>query len=102
MPRYDYRCEAGHEREAFESRDTDLIPCPDCGRPSRRFVSAAHVPNANGFTPKPTKEHYVNLNRAIEAQHELVYQAEKAHVDPPDLWKAAKARIKRGDVVAIE
>jgi hypothetical protein len=87
--------------ESIEHRDTDAIDCA-CGRPARRFVSAAHVPNANGFTAKPTREHYVHLNRAVEAQHEIVYQAEKQHIEPPDLWKIAKRRIARGDVAAIE
>ena len=68
---------------------------------SRTLVNNLVTGVTNGFTQKPTREHYVNLGRAVEAQHELVYQAEKAHVEPPDLWKVAKARVARGDVVAI-
>ena len=101
MPYYDFRCGVGHVRESMESRDTDAIDC-DCGRPARRIISAGHVAGAIGFTRKPTREHYVPLGRAIEAQHEIVYQAEKAHIDPPDLWKVAKDRVARGAVKAIE
>ena len=101
MPYYDWRCSAGHEHEATASRDTPSVPCTSCGQPAQRFISATHAPRANGFTPKPTREHYINLSRAIEAQHEIVYEAEKHHVEPPDLWKAAKQRVARGDVVAI-
>ena len=102
MPWYDIECSAAHRHEVTEDRETSARPCPQCSLPARRVILPGHIPSANGFTPKPTREHYVNLNRAIEAQHELVYQAEKAHVEPPDLWEAAKARIKRGDVVAIK
>ena len=102
MPYYDYRCEDGHEHEELASRDASLLPCATCGRPARRFISPAHVAGVNGFTPKPTREHYVNVGRAMEAQHEMVYQAEKHHIEAPDLWKIAKDRVARGDVVAIE
>ena len=101
MPRYDIACETGHQHEVIESRETAERPCPQCNRPAKRVILPGHIPSANGFTLKPTKEHYVPLGRAIEAQHEIIHQAEKHGVTPPDLWATAKARVKRGDVVAI-
>ena len=75
MPRYDIACSSGHLFEVFEDRERVARACPQC--------------------------HYVNVGRAMEAQHELVYQAEKAHVPLPDFWKIAQDRVKRGDAVAI-
>lgn len=60
------------------------------------------MPGINGFTRQPTRERYVNLSRAVEAQHEIIYTAEKHGIEPPDLYQAAKDRIARGDVKAIE
>lgn len=99
MPRYDIACGAGHLFEVFEDRETVARVCPQCREPARRVISA---PGINGLTPKPTREHYVNVGRAMEAQHELVHQAERAHVPMPDLWKVAQDRVRRGDAVAIE
>jgi len=60
------------------------------------------MPGINGFTPRPTKEHYVNLSRAVEAQHEIVHEAARQGTVAPDLFQIAKDRIARGDVKAIE
>lgn len=101
MPYYDYLCPAGHQRESLEHRDTDVLDC-DCGQPARRIVTAAHVAGAAGFARRPTREHYVNVNRAVEAQGEITRQAERAGIEMPDLWRYAKDRVARGDAVAIE
>lgn len=100
MPRYDYRCGAGHETEATENRETDSIAC-FCGQASKRVISAAHVAGAVGFTQKPTREHYVRLDRAINAQHEVIDQCRRAGIQPPDLYGEAKRRIVAGEVEAI-
>lgn len=101
MPRYDYRCAAGHEQEVQASRDDREVPCVTCGAVAQRFIAAAHVPGAIGFTPKPTREHYVNVNRAVEASAEIAHIAEKTNTPVPDFWKIAKDRVRRGDVQAI-
>jgi len=38
----------------------------------------------------------------MEAQGEIVQAAERYGIEPPDLWGAAKERVRRGDAVAIE
>lgn len=46
MPRYDYRCPAGHEHERFRpipARD-DASPCPICLAGTVRLMAAPHVP----------------------------------------------------------
>ena len=101
MPRYDIACSSGHLFEVFEDRERVARACPQCQSPARRVVTPGHAAGINGLTLKPTREHYVNVGRAMEAQHELVYQAEKAHVPLPDFWKIAQDRVKRGDAVAI-
>lgn len=101
MPRYDYQCTAGHVRESTEDRETSSVACSACGGVARRIVVPGHAPGVNGFTQKPTREHYVPLGRALEAQHEIVHQAERAGIQAPDLWSEAKRRVRRGDVQAI-
>lgn len=101
MPRYDYQCSRGHVRESVEDRDTASIACLDCGSPAARVVSAGHVAGAIGFTPKPTAEHYVHLDRAVNAQHEIIDQCRRAGVEPPDLFGVAQRRVRSGAVEAI-
>jgi putative FmdB family regulatory protein len=44
MPIYEYRCENGHEFEAFQSMSEDPISkCMECGAPSQRVLSAPAV-----------------------------------------------------------
>ena len=59
-------------------------------------------PYVVGQANRPTREAPINLSRYLEAQGEIVNQAEKHGVEPPDLFKAAKDRIARGDAIAIE
>lgn len=99
MPLYDFRCRADHSTEHLAGFDVSEIVCPACGLPARR--SAVNLIRHTGFVPTPTKEHYIPLSRAIEAQHEMVYQAEKHGVQAPDLWKEAKRRVAAGEVKAI-
>ena len=49
----------------------------------------------------PTRYAPLNVSRFIEAQHTLVHEAEKRHIEIPDPLKVAKSRIARGDVKAI-
>lgn len=102
MPRFDYLCPAGHLHESLEDRETTAIGCTDCGATATRTIVAGHLPGISGFTPKPTREHYVRLGQAMEAQHEIIDACERAHIEPPDLLGMARARIKRGDAVAVE
>lgn len=100
MPRYDFRCPEGHVSEAVRSYDVGEIACIGCGLPAQRVVLSA--PYVTGFANRPTNEAPINLTRYMEAQGEIVHEAEKHGVEPPDLWKAAKDRVARGDAVAIE
>jgi putative FmdB family regulatory protein len=44
MPIYEYRCDNGHEFEAFQSMSEDPIAnCAECGAPSQRVLSAPAV-----------------------------------------------------------
>ena len=102
MPRYDYRCPADHVTQSRQDYSVQAIHCA-CGLPAQREpFTRGHLPGTSGFVPTPTRERYINLNRAVEAQHELVYEAEKHHVELPDFWQIAKDRVTSGDVKAIE
>ena len=44
MPIYEYRCDNGHEFEAFQSMSEDpLTKCMECGAPSQRVLSAPAI-----------------------------------------------------------
>lgn len=100
MPLYDFRCAEGHLTERSAGFSVSEVDCPVCALPARR--SEVNSIMHNGFAPTPTKERYVNLNRAIEAHHELIDQAERSHAVLPDFWQIAKERIASGAVKAIE
>ena len=106
MPTYDFTCSCGEVTEARAGYDVRILPCPACGRQAERTLPGpGHLPLLIGPTvsrPTPTREHPVNVTRFVEAQGELLHHCEKNHIDPPDLYKAAKDRVRRGDVVAIE
>ena len=36
---YDYRCEAGHVAEQMVRDPADILPCPECGEPSKRIIT---------------------------------------------------------------
>lgn len=99
MPRYDYRCAAGHETETEASRFVRDVPCSVCDRAAQRLISTGV--GIVGMMPTPTTEARIPFSRYLEAQGELVESARKQGVEPPDLWGAAKRRIARGDVQAI-
>ena len=98
-PTYDWRCLAGHEHEAFEDRLVFERECPLCLRSAHRQLSVAA--GITGMVSTPTRYAPINLSQFVEAQHTLVYEAEKRHIDIPDPMKVARERIRRGDVKAI-
>ncbi|MGD8496233.1 MAG: zinc ribbon domain-containing protein [Gemmatimonadales bacterium] len=52
MPTYEYRCENGHEFEAFQKMSDEPIDvCPECGAPAERKISsgAGLVFKGSGF-----------------------------------------------------
>ena len=100
MPWYEYRCAAGHVTEQRQPRHVGEIDCLRCGLSAQRLVSSSV--GIAGFAQRPTREAPIPLSRAIEAQHEIVYQSERAGIQPPDLMAAARRRVARGDVKAIE
>ena len=100
MPWYEYRCAAGHVTEQRQPRDIGEIDCAVCSLTAQRLIPSSV--GFSGFAQRPTREAPIPLSRAIEAQHEIIYQSNRAGIQPPDLMKAARQRIARGDVKAIE
>lgn len=98
MPRYDFRCAAGHAFELEVTRDERAAPCR-CGLTARRELSVGV--GISGTRPTPTRLRDVNVSRAVEAQHEIVHRSEQAGVTPPDFLGEAKRRIAAGEVRAI-
>lgn len=99
MPRYDYRCAAGHTAESWQGFDVRSIDCP-CGLAAQRIVLTA--PGVTGFVSRPTSEAPIRFNDYLEAHGEMVRSAERQGIEAPDLWGKAKERIRRGEVKAIE
>ena len=99
MPRYDYRCAGGHTAESVQPHEMDAIACP-CGLSAQRVVLSP--PYATGFAQRPTREAPINVSRFTEAHGEILQTAKRHGITPPDLWGAAKERVRRGDAVAIE
>jgi hypothetical protein len=90
-PTYDFRCGDGHTTEERTERSTRGIPCPECGQSAQRLaVSLGRTPGITGIVQVPMRERRLPMTRFIEAQHTLVHEAEKAHVEVPDLWARAK------------
>ncbi len=104
MPRYDYRCVGGHVTEKERGYDVDRIPCPVCGVSAQRLAVYPGVQlMGDGInTHQPTKEAPVNVTRFMEAHGQILQEAEKAHVTPPDFLKIAKERVRTGAVKAYE
>ena len=101
MPLYDYRCAAGHVSEQRRGLEEAVAECPECGLAAQR-APCSGIPEIAGYAPRPTREAPIHLNRFVEAHGEMLRDCERAGIDPPDAWKAAKARVRRGDAVAIE
>jgi hypothetical protein len=105
MPRYDFRCEAGHVGEHMVSRGTYEVPCA-CGLAAQREVVPSRV-GVTGVTVPPMRERKLPISRFQEAHGTLLHESAKAGVEPPDTWSAAKraaAAIKthRPDVLGDE
>ncbi|MFM7624534.1 MAG: FmdB family zinc ribbon protein [Actinomycetota bacterium] len=51
MPTYEYKCEAEHEFEVFQSfTDKAIDTCPECGAPARKvFSNVGIVFKGSGF-----------------------------------------------------
>lgn len=84
--------------EASVSRETHEIACA-CGVRADRMLTVGV--GISGFRATPTSQAYVPFSRYLEAQGEVVESARRAGVEPPDLWKVAQERVRRGDVKAI-
>lgn len=91
MPRYDFRCAGGHVTEELTGREVRAIACPSCPLLAERLVVPSGV-GITGLTVPPIGERRVHLGRAIEAQHEIVDQAQRAGVEPPDLLSVARRK----------
>ncbi len=105
MPHYDYRCSKGKITEAVHDYGVSEIDCPCCGGVAvREAVYAEQTiigetvarPNGQRLGKSAKNKHGLwDMGIVEEAQHELVHDAEKAGIEPPDLWSAAKAKSKR-------
>lgn len=103
MPRYDYRCAAGHIKERIGGFNEKSVRCR-CGLTAQRLsVYREQYLGGDGITAhRPTREAPVNITRFTEAHGEVLRDAEKAGTTAPDLLRVAQERVKRGDVLAIE
>lgn len=92
MPRYNYRCVGSgwaHELEQWASREQREFDCPEHGRPAQRIaVYPGAVPGVTGAVTVPVSQRYIPLKQAQEAHDEIVYESERAGVEPPDLVAA--------------
>lgn len=104
MPRYDYRCAGGHTVEAERPMSVGLIDCPTCKEPAQRLAVYQGVQlMGDGInTHQPTREARINLTRFTEAHGQILHEAEKKGVEPPDFLKIAKERVRTGAVKAYE
>ena len=100
MPRYDYRCPQGHVTALKRPMVVSVIECP-CGRAALRVAVYAEQHIIGETVAKPRlgnscmdRNGRYDLGLVTEAQHEIIYHAEKAGVEPPDLWKDAKRRAR--------
>jgi putative FmdB family regulatory protein len=74
MPTYEYRCEKGHEFEAFQRMsDPPLTACPACGAAAQRRISAG-----TGLVFKGSGFYITDYKRADEKKAKDRKKAEKA------------------------
>jgi len=70
MIRYAYRCDAGHDSDQFTSmaKCAESRPCPKCGNPARRVITAPHV------APDGVYSHTPNIGDAdtFDRRHEEI------------------------------
>ena len=99
MPRYDFRCSQGHTTEAVTPMAVDRRPCP-CGAEAVRQAVYAEQTIIGDTVPKPRlgsssrdKAGRFRLGIWEEAQSEIIHDAKKAGVEPPDLFQNAKRRV---------
>lgn len=91
MPTYDFDCAAcGRTTVARRGWDTRSIPCLVCGAAAPR--RAVNLVGTSGFAFTPYNQRRVHLDRAINAQHELIHQAEKHGKMVPDLLAMSKRK----------
>lgn len=89
MPTYDYRCANGHLQTLRRGYETAQVPCP-CGWLAQR--QAVNLVGRSGFAFTPYNQRRINVDRAINAQHDLLHQAQKQGTALPDLWAMSKRR----------
>ena len=95
-PLYDFRCAAGHTSEARADRSERAIQCPDCDLVAQRVVGYPNaLPGVTGGARVPMNQRHIALGRAQEAHDTIVYEAEKAGVEPPDTLAIAKREAEK-------
>lgn len=100
MPYYDFICPAcGSVTTARASGvSSPERPCPSCPATAKR--SPINRVAVSGFAFVPYDQRPIHLDRAINAQHDLVDEAERTGVPQPDYWAEAKRRVKTGQAQA--
>ena len=98
MPRYDFRCEAEHVTEAVKPMAVSVIYCV-CGLPALRLAVYAEQTIIGATVAGPRlgnssrdEAGRFRLGLVQEAQHEVLRDAEKAGVEPPDIFGDAKRK----------
>lgn len=96
MPRFDFRCAAGHAFEEIAPRDTHTLTCP-CGQTAQRELSVPFLPGISGRAATPKNQRELKMGEYREAAQEVNYQYERIEqsgqeIARPDYTTIAKQR----------
>jgi len=69
-------------------RDDDSLPCETCGESARRIVTT--VPGINGGSIPPMASRPIDLERFQNAHEDILADAKRAGVKPPDVLADAR------------
>ena len=77
MVLYQYQCESGHESEQFTDMDKrgEPRPCPSCGEPAGRVISAPHVAASGVYSYDPNIGDPQQFDRRHEEIKEKTWRA---------------------------
>jgi hypothetical protein len=80
-----------------------VIPCPVCGLPASRlavyadqYIQGETVARGRTMAKNEAlnKHGQIRLSTFVEAQHELIDNCERQHIEPPDTLAIGKQRAK--------
>ena len=96
MPRYDYRCEAGHKYERQEPfRSPSEHACERCGKPARRLISTPTVVfKAGGFYKTSNRSDSSTPSGASGSRSKSPASTPAPSADSPSTSHAATDRLE--------